>query len=187
MRGYLTLKYFLLTWQHNYIPLYCYRVRWRLMWMFELHFISVIYARDLWSNLRDKLASASGVVTGARTGNVWQVWHGASVCVNYDHNDLCWHIITMGIQGCCCCCTKGTYADFFSNLKCNWYFASTRHDPWPRLSVFYGIEGVTFVGFVSRIHHISHQFYSNSRAEGAGRHTLCLIRKNLDRAKNILT
>ena len=58
IRGYLTLKYFLLTWQHNYIPLYCYHVRWSLMWMFELHFISVIYVRDLESNLRDKLGWA---------------------------------------------------------------------------------------------------------------------------------
>ena len=48
-------------------------------------------------------------------------------------------------------------------------------------------ECVTFVGFVSRIHHISHHFTRIPEGRGAGRHTLCLIRRNLERAKNILT
>ena len=41
-----------------YSPL-CYRVRWLFMWMSELHFISVIYARDVQYNLRDKLPSTN--------------------------------------------------------------------------------------------------------------------------------
>ena len=38
---------------------HCYRVRWLFMWMSELHFISVIYARDVQYNLRDKLPSTN--------------------------------------------------------------------------------------------------------------------------------
>ena len=67
------------------------------MWMFELHFISLIYVRDLSSNLRDKLR-AGRAVTGARHRKcVTSVTVSQAVCVKYDHNDLRWHIITWGI------------------------------------------------------------------------------------------